>query len=206
MPDDVDSELLQLQDNTASRISAAHERDIFTTSSQAYSHSPKYANLSRSHMQTEESNLYQEMRIIGLDAGSVRTGISVADPSCTLASPYLIIHTNPISGFAKRLKESVKEFTVDKVIMGLPLDLRGREGESARLARELAAQIQAELGWSVEFQDERFSSDLAMSGPGPREGVRRRTGKSAKQKDIDAHAAAVILQSWLDYGRHRSRD
>lgn len=157
-------------------------------------------------MQTEESNLYQEMRIIGLDAGSVRTGISVADPSCTLASPYLIIHTNPISGFAKRLKESVKEFTVDKVIMGLPLDLRGREGESARLARELAAQIQAELGWSVEFQDERFSSDLAMSGPGPREGVRRRTGKSAKQKDIDAHAAAVILQSWLDYGRHRSRD
>lgn len=157
-------------------------------------------------MQTEESNLYQEMRIIGLDAGSVRTGISVADPSCTLASPYLIIHTNPISGFANRLKESVKEFTVGKVIMGLPIDLRGREGESARLARDLAAQIEAELGWTVEFQDERFSSDLALSGPASGDRGRRRAGKAAKRKDVDAHAAAVILQSWLDYGRHRPRD
>ncbi|MEZ5339852.1 MAG: Holliday junction resolvase RuvX [bacterium] len=147
-------------------------------------------------MQTDESNLYSEMRIIGLDAGSVRTGISLADPTCTLASPYLIIHTNPISGFSARLAEALREYPVRQVIMGLPLDLRGREGESAALARQLGGLIEAELGWPVNYHDERFSSDLAASAPSP---AGRKRGGRTKPRELDAHAAAVILQGWLDY-------
>ncbi|MCB1215967.1 Holliday junction resolvase RuvX [bacterium] len=134
------------------------------------------------------------MRIIGLDAGSVRTGISLADPSCTLASPYLIIHTNPISGFCARLAEALSSYPVERVIMGLPLDLRGREAESAALARQLGSLIEAELGWPVTYHDERFSSDLAAQAPSG-----RKRGGRGKPRELDAHAAAVILQGWLDY-------
>jgi putative Holliday junction resolvase len=172
----------------------AHDREVFTTSSKAISHSPDYANLSLSEMQTREWNLNQETRVIGLDAGSVRTGVAMADASRTLASPYLIIHTNPINGFAARLRTALADYAIELVVVGLPLTLRGTEGPSAELARQLAALVEAEFACPVEFMDERFSSQRASQArvkPGGR--------KQQHREHLDDRAAVEILQGWLDY-------
>lgn len=145
-------------------------------------------------MQTREWNLNQEIRVIGLDAGSVRTGVAIADASRTLASPYQIIHTNPIEGFAGRLKEALADYSIGLIIVGLPLTLRGQEGPSAALARELAALVSAEFNCPVEFMDERFSTQRVS-----RERAKPQGRKRQQKTLLDDRAAVEILQGWLDY-------
>ena len=147
-------------------------------------------------MQTIDSSNFSQERIIGIDPGRVRTGIAMADPGRMLASPLLVIETNPLHSFADRLSQKLHDFEIGLVIMGLPLDLQGREGESAQLAREMGGLLEQELGWKLEYVDERFSTSLAGTGM-------RESGKKGRRRnrEIDAHAAAVILQGWLDYGR-----
>ncbi len=99
-----------------------------------------------------------------------------------------------MDGFASRLQEALSEFQITRVVMGLPLDLRGSEGDSAQLARQLGSLIEQELGWPVEYMDERFSTQMADDGF-RRSGTRR----SKHRAEIDARAAAIILQDWLDY-------
>lgn len=149
-------------------------------------------------MQTDQSSNFSQERIIGIDPGRVRTGIAMADPGLMLASPLNVIDTNPMQTFASRLSHALQDYEIGLVIVGLPLDLQGREGESAQLARQLGEQLASELGWALEYVDERFSTTLASTGM-------RDSGKKLRKRrqEIDAHAAAVILQGWLDYGRQR---
>jgi len=130
---------------------------------------------------------------VGIDPGTVRCGVASSDPSLTLASPLGVVQTEPHATLGSRIVQLLGPRSPINLVIGLPLDQRGREGDSARLARELGALIGSALGLEPEYIDERFTT---------RETTLRQREAGRKQKQIaqhvDAHAAAAILQSALD--------
>ena len=99
-------------------------------------------------------------------------------------------------GLLRALKELAKDEGVTLFVVGLPLDMKGGEGEAARRVRDLAQLIADETGADVELWDERWTTTQAQRALDASE-VRGKKAKAA----IDAAAAVVILQSWLDARR-----
>lgn len=130
--------------------------------------------------------------IVGLDTGRSRCGLARADGSLTLASPAGVVATEPRSTLVERVRAALKDRAVGLVVAGLPLDQHGGEGPACAFARELAAEVAAGLGCGLEFVDERFTTVFA-------ERSRRSAGQRGRSvPDVDAWAAAAILQAWLD--------
>lgn len=137
------------------------------------------------------------MRFLGVDLGRARIGLAVADEVLGTARPLRTVARAPgPRGEATALAEiarAARDFEVDRAIVGLPLNMDGTEGPAARHARAFAARLEGALGVPVELMDERLSTFEAE--------VRLRDrGFSAKDRRsrVDAEAAAVILQGWLE--------
>lgn len=133
------------------------------------------------------------MRYLGLDLGRARIGLALADEVLRTARPHSTVHRRSDAADLAAIAEVAREFEVTRAVVGLPLNMDGTEGDSARFARGFAAKLGAALGVPVELQDERLSTFEA-------EGRLRERGVAARDQRglIDAEAAAVILQSWLD--------
>jgi putative Holliday junction resolvase len=131
------------------------------------------------------------MRVLGVDLGSVRVGIALSDPSGTLASPVTVLRRTP--DLHDRLCALVLEHDVGGVVIGLPRSLDGRERQAARAVRAEVARLEPRLAVPVHLQDERLSTVAAHAGLAA-------AGRTARQRrgTVDASAAAVLLQSWLD--------
>lgn len=138
-------------------------------------------------------------RTCGLDLGAARVGVAVDDELGMLAHPRPTLDGRDRAGLVRALKELVREEGIERFVVGLPLDMKGGEGEAARRARDVAQLIADETGVDVELWDERMSTMQAQRALDASE-VR---GKKAKDS-IDAAAAVVILQSWLD--GHRAEE
>jgi putative holliday junction resolvase len=122
-------------------------------------------------------------RILALDHGSARCGCAISDPSGTLATPLRAVErpdTRKGLGAGARL---VEEHGAERVVVGLPVTLRGEEGEQAAEARAFAQRLERRLDVPVELHDERLTTRLA-----------ERTGGS---EDADSRAAAHLLESYL---------
>ncbi|HYG66959.1 MAG TPA: Holliday junction resolvase RuvX [Anaeromyxobacteraceae bacterium] len=135
------------------------------------------------------------MRTLGLDLGRATIGLAIADDVLRTARPLHTVRRRSGAADHAAIRTVVEEYEVTRFVLGLPLNMDGSEGDSARLARGFAARLAAEFGLPVELQDERLSTFEAE--------VRLRDrGVSAKDRKsiVDAEAAAVILQSWLDRG------
>ncbi len=153
-------------------------------------------------------------RILGLDLGSVRIGVALSDSRQILASPQGIIRrTESHAQDHERVRQIVEEFSVAKVIVGLPLSLSGRDSHSSRATKIEVGELRDLLEIPVEMVDERLTSvevsarreelrQLSNSvRRGGRGGTARTYGKRGTPKGpavIDDLAAAVILQSFLD--------
>jgi putative Holliday junction resolvase len=134
-------------------------------------------------------------RVLGIDVGSVRVGLAVSDETCTLASPLATVPNNPHTIWT-RIAGEMEDRQVERVVVGLPRKLDGSEGDAAEQARGFAAELQRRVAAPVEFWDERFTTTIAERSL-IESGVRRRR----RREVIDAVAAAVLLQSWLDARR-----
>jgi len=134
------------------------------------------------------------MRILGVDYGTVRTGLALSDPAGLLASPAVTLATAPADSLAPRLLQECHRLGAEKIVIGLPRHLDGRDGTHAPAVRRLAEQLMA-LADSppVVFWEERFSSQAA-------ERALREAGHSsrASRHRVDAASAAIILQNYLD--------
>ena len=133
------------------------------------------------------------MRYLGLDLGRARIGLALADDVLRTARPLRVVERRAGDADLAAIAEAAREYEVDRVVLGLPLNMDGSEGPSARLARAFAPRLEAALGVPVELFDERLSTFEAE--------IRLRDqGFSAKDRRarVDAEAAAVILQGWLD--------
>ena len=135
------------------------------------------------------------MRTLGVDLGRVRIGLALADDVLRTARPLRVVARRAQGKDLAAIAEAAREYEVDRVVLGLPLNMDGTEGPSARLARAFAPRLAAALGVPVELFDERLSTFEA-------ETRLRDQGFSAKDRRsrVDAEAAAVILQGWLDRG------
>ena len=130
-------------------------------------------------------------KLLGLDLGERRIGVAVSDDTGIIASPERIIDLKYAT--LSNVADLAAEYQVDGIVVGLPKGMRGDEGHQAREVRAMAAEIEAQVSVPVIFWDERLSSfiaDQALAGQvkSPRE----------RRKQLDAIAAAVTLQSYMD--------
>lgn len=136
------------------------------------------------------------MRILGIDYGERRIGLAVSDPTGTIASPHDTIQRRPGKRPPLvRLAAVARDLGVDGLVVGLPLDLNGRETEWCEVVRAFGDALGQRLGLPVDYVDERLTSvraERAVRALGLRKVERERKGR------VDAAAAALILQAWLD--------
>jgi putative Holliday junction resolvase len=143
------------------------------------------------------------MRVLGIDVGARRLGLALSDDTASLARPW---QTIPAGGTPRRSAEMIAELVtqpreadtddaagIGAIVVGLPRRLNGEDTDQSGPAREVAQALGELTGLAVHLQDERLSSREAES----RLAIREKDWRRRKLK-LDAAAAAVILQDYLD--------
>ena len=137
------------------------------------------------------------MRALGIDLGSKRIGVAVADSAGTMAMPYEVVErSGDRSRDHRRLAELAEETGAEQLVVGLPLSLDGSVGPAAAAALAEADELAAATGLPVATWDERLTTvtaDRELAAAGRKAPARRRV--------VDKVAAAVMLQGWLDHRR-----
>jgi len=132
-------------------------------------------------------------RYMALDVGDRRIGVALSDPLQILASPLLIIIRTSDEHALLEITGLVNKHGVEKLIVGMPYSLDGTIGPQAEKVLLFKAEVAAQLNIEVVLQDERLSSVTADQK------LKETRKKSARLREkIDAAAAAVILQSYMD--------
>ena len=139
-------------------------------------------------------------RILGVDWGEIRIGLALTDESQILASPLETLRRRAGKRFPMvRFLELTDQHHPVGLVVGLPLSLEGAEGESAGAAREMAATLARRTGLPLELWDERMSTARALGV------IREQAGTTRGRKDdVDALAASVLLQHFLDARKNRA--
>ena len=132
-------------------------------------------------------------RVLGLDYGTKRCGVAVSDGLGMIANPLEVIPMEPRKELLEKLKKIAEERQVVKIVVGLPYNMDGTEGEPAKNAREFGEQVAEFLGIPVEFWDERLSSWQAERALEDANLTMKK-----RKKRVDKVAAQFILQSYLD--------
>lgn len=127
--------------------------------------------------------------LLAFDFGLKRTGVAVGNTVSGGARPLMTIVAEENDKRFAAVAALLEEWKPETLLVGLPLAPDGAETEISKRARRFGNQLHGRFGLPVEFVDERYSSAVAQDG--------LKTGRADKQK-IDAAAAAIILQAWLD--------
>lgn len=136
---------------------------------------------------------------MGIDFGSRRVGISISDPLQIIAVSLETLGNTP--SLLPRIKELVEREDIGLVVVGMPLNLKGEKGVKGQEVEKFVVQLRSHLAVEVVTWDERFTSTLAHSTM-LQMGTRKKERRMDKGR-IDAMAAAIMLQSYLD-SRKRS--
>ena len=136
-------------------------------------------------------------RLLAVDWGEVRIGLALTDETQLIASPLETLTRRPGRRFPlRRFLELVEAHAPVGLVVGLPLDEAGEEGEAARAARALGEALAARTGLPLVFVDERFTTARALGA------IREMAGSPRGRKDdVDALAAAILLQHFLEQRR-----
>ena len=129
------------------------------------------------------------MRILALDAGEARCGCAVCDPTGTVVTPLDVVPRPDTRRGLDSLARLVKEREIEQIVVGLPLTLRGEEGDQARWTRRFAERLAERVDVPVAMHDERLTTRQA-----------ERTGGDAP---ADSRAAAHLLEAYLAAGATR---
>ena len=125
------------------------------------------------------------MKVLALDYGSARTGVAVSDPTGTVARPLDVVERAATDDGIARLVELARREEVDRIVVGLPVTLRGERGAQAQETERFVELLRAATELSVETFDERFTTKLADA--------------SDTRAEQDAVAAAHLLSSYLTW-------
>ena len=123
------------------------------------------------------------MRILALDYGAARTGVAISDETGTLVRPLSVIRRAADEAGLKEIASLAADQRVGRVVVGLPLTLRGEHGPQAKETLRFVEALRAALAVPVETYDERFTTSLAA--------------RAAGEAPEDARAAAHLLESYL---------
>ena len=136
----------------------------------------------------------KKSRLIGIDPGGKRIGIALSDENKIVATPYTTIIKENYRDLVDQIKKIVKEYDIDGIVIGNPINMDGTEGPSSQSAKDLAKNLSKDITENITLWDERLSSqgafnlsnDLAIN-------------TSKKVKKLDEYSAQFILQGVLDY-------
>ena len=136
----------------------------------------------------------KKSRLIGIDPGGKRIGIALSDENKIVATPYTTIIKENYKDLVDQIQKIVKEYDIDGIVIGNPINMDGTEGPSSQSAKDLAKNLSKDITENITLWDERLSSqgafnlsnDLAINS-------------SKKVKKLDENSAQFILQGALDY-------
>lgn len=137
------------------------------------------------------------MRIIGLDFGSKTVGVAVSDELLITAQGIEIVRRkseNKLRQTLARIEELIKEYNVEKIVLGFPKNMNNSEGERCEKTIEFKEMLERRTGLTVELWDERLTT-VAADNLMMEAGIRRENRKEY----VDQIAASFILQGYLDY-------
>ena len=133
------------------------------------------------------------MRFLAIDIGDKRTGLAVGDEETGIISPVGVLEVPRGDALLKEIATALESHVPDEIVIGLPLNMDGTEGDRARIARQFGNALRLRCALPVRFQDERLTSyaaDQALAGTG-------RTHREKKQIR-DALAAVEILKDYFE--------
>ena len=136
----------------------------------------------------------EKCRLIGLDLGSKRIGVSICDEKQLIATPYKTIHKSKNNELIDELKNIIQENDIKAIIIGYPLNMDGSSGSSAQSVNDVSKNIDKEIDVDVCLWDERLSTVGAFNLSSQLD-----VNVSKREKNIDQNAAAFILQGAIDY-------
>ena len=136
----------------------------------------------------------KKSRLIGIDPGGKRIGIALSDENKIVATPYTTIIKENYRDLVDQIQKIVKEYEIDGIVIGNPINMDGTEGPSSQSAKDLAKNLSKDITENITLWDERLSSqgafnlsnDLAINS-------------SKKVNKLDENSAQFILQGVLDY-------
>ena len=138
--------------------------------------------------------LNNKSRLIGIDMGTKRIGVSICDENRKIATPYETIEYSNMDNLISRLKEIISENNIKGVIFGLPLNMDGTEGASAQSVKDKIKLINNEINIPSISWDERLSTVGSFNISSQLD-----VNVSKRVKNIDQNSATFILQGVLDY-------
>ena len=133
-------------------------------------------------------------RLIGLDLGSKRIGVSICDEKQLIATPFKTIKRSTAKEVINELKDIIKENNIKGIIIGNPLNMDGTSGSSAQSVKDTSENIEKSINLPVCLWDERLSTVGAFNLSSQLD-----INVSKREKKIDENAAAFILQGALDF-------
>ena len=138
--------------------------------------------------------LDNKSRLLGIDMGSKRIGVSICDENRKIATPYETIKFEKMNEFISKIKVMVKENNIKAIVFGLPLNMDGSEGASAQSVKDKIKLIEKEINIATILWDERLSTIASFNISSQLD-----INVSKRLKNIDQNSASFILQGVLDY-------
>ena len=136
----------------------------------------------------------KKSRLIGIDPGGKRIGIALSDENKIVATPYTTIIKENYRDLVDQIKKIVKEYDIDGIVIGNPINMDGTEGPSSQSAKDLAKNLSKDITENITLWDERLSSQGAFNLSN-----NLAINSSKKVKKLDENSAQFILQGILDY-------
>ena len=133
-------------------------------------------------------------RLLGIDLGTKRIGISISDYNQKIATPLQTLEKSRQVKFIDKLESIIKENDIKGIIIGNPINMNGTYGKSSQSAKDTAINISNKFNIPVSLWDERLSTVGAFNLSSELD-----VNVSKREKDIDKFAAAFILQGALDF-------
>jgi putative Holliday junction resolvase len=133
------------------------------------------------------------MRVLAIDHGTKRMGIALSDETATIAQPLEFIPAEPFNDFLARLKQLIVDKQVDQILIGMPRNMDGSYGPAALKVQEFVAVLKETIAVPIKTWDERLTSAQAN-----RMLIQADVRRDKRKQRVDAAAAAILLQSYLD--------
>ena len=141
-----------------------------------------------------KKKLDKKSRIMGIDPGGKRIGLSISDENKIVATPYTTIIKNKYSDFIRDIKKIVKDNQIEGIVVGNPINMDGTASQSSQSAKDLAINLSKDITENIILWDERLSSQGAFNLSN-----NLASNTSKRVRKLDQNSAQFILQGALDY-------
>ena len=136
----------------------------------------------------------ENSRLIGLDLGSKRIGVSICDEKQSIATPFKTINKTNTNELINKLKKIIEEYDIKGIVVGNPINMDGTLGKSSQSVNDISDNIDKAIDIDVCLWDERLSTVGAFNLSSQLD-----VNVSKREKNIDQNAAAFILQGAIDF-------